>query len=54
MVVGWLRKRAAATDLRLLGLGRAADDPRIGPLVEGRPLTQTIHFVRSMRSGTGP
>ena len=47
MFVGWLADRVAPARLRLLGLSRAAEDSRIGALVEGRPLAVTIHFVRS-------
>ena len=45
--VAWLAKRVAPTRLRLLPLGDAAADPTVASLVEGRPLSTTIHFVRS-------
>jgi predicted DCC family thiol-disulfide oxidoreductase YuxK len=33
--------------LGLLALGDVEDDPRVAALVRGRPLTATLHFVRS-------
>jgi predicted DCC family thiol-disulfide oxidoreductase YuxK len=43
----WLARRVPSSRLDLLPLGDAGADPRIGPLVEGRNLAATIHFVRS-------
>ncbi len=45
--VAWLARRVASTRLRVLPLGDAAADPTVAALVEGRPLSVTIHFVRS-------
>ncbi len=47
IVARWLANRVVRTNLRLLGLHRAAEDPTIATLVEDRPLMLTIHFVRS-------
>jgi predicted DCC family thiol-disulfide oxidoreductase YuxK len=43
----WLATRVAPSRLGLLALGDVEDDPRIAALVQGRPLTATLHFVRS-------
>ena len=44
---GWLAKRSRSDRLGLLGLTEVESVPRVGRLVRGRPLTTTIHFVRS-------
>ncbi len=44
---GWLETRVPPSHLGLLALGDVEDDPRVAALVRGRPLTETIHFVRS-------
>ena len=43
----WLAKRVSPRRLGLLALEDATADPRIGALVQGRPLAATIHFVSS-------
>ena len=43
----WLTDRVAPRRLGLLALGQVASDPRIEPLVRGRNLAATLHFVRS-------
>jgi predicted DCC family thiol-disulfide oxidoreductase YuxK len=42
----WLARRVAPSRLDLMALADASSDPRLGPLVEGRPLTATLHVVR--------
>ena len=41
----WLEGVVAASQLGLLPLQRAATDPRIASLVEGRNLAESLHFV---------
>jgi predicted DCC family thiol-disulfide oxidoreductase YuxK len=43
----WLAKRVVPSRLGLLALSDADSIPRIGRLVDGRPLSTTIHFVRA-------
>lgn len=43
----WLADRVPPGDLGLLPLQGVATDPRIASIIEGRPLTETLHFVRS-------
>jgi predicted DCC family thiol-disulfide oxidoreductase YuxK len=43
----WLATRVTATRLGLLSVGDVKDDLRLSALVQGRPLTATLHFVRS-------
>lgn len=43
----WLADRVAPSRLGLMPLQVAAADARIGPLVEGRALAESLHFVRS-------
>lgn len=43
----WLEDRVPATSLGLLPLQHAASDARIAALVEGRDLTESLHFVGS-------
>lgn len=43
----WLQQRVGSNRLGLLALGDADADHRIARLVEGRPLSATLHFVRS-------
>lgn len=43
---GWLARRVPAERLRILELGGAAGDARVGPLVTGRLLDRTLHLVR--------
>ena len=45
-LAGFLAKRVTPTRLGLLALTEADTVPRVGRLVEGRPLATTIHFVR--------
>lgn len=42
----WLARRVTAERLGLLGIGSVASEPAIAPLVEGRPLASSVHFVR--------
>jgi len=46
-LAGFLAKRVTTRPLGLLALTEAGTVPRVGRLVEGRPLTTTIHFVRA-------
>lgn len=41
----WLAERVPPSRLGLLPLQQAAADARIGPLVEGRALAESLHFV---------
>ena len=41
----WLAFRVPPSRLGLLPLQQAASDPRIAALVEGRDLTESLHFV---------
>ena len=43
----WLADRVPPSRLGLLPLQRAGADPRIASLVEGRALSEALHFVRS-------
>jgi predicted DCC family thiol-disulfide oxidoreductase YuxK len=43
----WLATRVGSERLGLLALADAQADPRIGPLLQGRSLGATVHFVRS-------
>ncbi len=43
----WLGARVGPRRLGLLALADAGTDPRIGTIVEGRPLSTTLHFVRA-------
>ena len=43
----WLARRSASDRLRVLPLSDAPTDPTVATLVDGRPLSDTIHFVRS-------
>jgi predicted DCC family thiol-disulfide oxidoreductase YuxK len=45
-LAGFLGKRVTPSRLGLLALTEADTVPRVGRLVEGRPLATTIHFVR--------
>ena len=45
-LAGFLARRVTSSRLGLLALTEADTVPRVGRLVEGRPLTTTIHFVR--------
>jgi predicted DCC family thiol-disulfide oxidoreductase YuxK len=42
----WLARRVPPSSLDLMALADAPSDPRLGPLVEGRPLTATLHVVQ--------
>ena len=44
-MAGFLAKRSLPSRLGLLALTEAGTVPRVGRLVEGRPLATTIHFV---------
>lgn len=46
-MAGFLAKRSLPSRLGLLALTEAGTVPRVGRLVEGRPLATTIHFVRA-------
>lgn len=43
----WLAERVPPSRLGLLPLQDAPADVRIGPLVEGRSLAESLHFVRA-------
>jgi predicted DCC family thiol-disulfide oxidoreductase YuxK len=45
-LAGFLARRVVPSRLGLVPLTEAATVPRVGRLVEGRPLATTIHFVR--------
>jgi acetyl esterase len=42
----WLGRRVPPRRLALLAIAETSQDPRIARIVDGRPLTTTIHFVR--------
>ena len=45
-MAGFLAKRVTKDRLGLLALTEAGTVPRVGRLVDGRPLATTVHFVR--------
>ena len=47
VTAGWLAERVPADRLGLLALQQANLDARVAEIVSGRPLAETIHFVRA-------